>query len=270
MKLLFENCKVNNEIDAYLLGFIYADGSITQESNNKHYKLSINLSKKDESHLLKLNEILNGKIINLSSKIKGYDKIYESIRLSKFDVSLVETLKKLGVNPNKTYNFGSPQNNVPEHLIHHFIRGIFDGDGTIYCTSSGKYVSGFVGTDENLFNFIKLHLEKNLKRNIVLKLEKQKYYRILMSGNLLCLELQKFLYKGSTLFLERKYNKFKNITTTNGKNGMIGVAFSPSRKSEKKWIVSYQFKNKRIYGGIFLSKEEAEARLLEMKKLHEQ
>lgn len=269
MKVLFENCKVNNEIDAYLLGFIYADGCITQKVNNKHYQLTINLSKKDESHLLILNKFLNGKMRNLSCKIKGYDKVYESVRLTKCDVLLIETLKKLGINPNKTYNFGDPQNNVPEHLIHHFIRGIFDGDGTI-CFYNNIYISGFVGTDENLFNFIKLQLEKKFNRNISLRLEKKKYFRINLFGNPLCLNLYNYLYKDATLFLERKYNKFQNITITNGKNGMAGVSYSASRKTKKKWIVSYQFKKNKIYGGIFLTKEEAEAKLLELKKLHEQ
>jgi hypothetical protein len=269
VKVLFENCKVNNEVDAYLLGFIYADGSLTNKVKDKHYSLTIGLSKKDELHLLNLNRFLNGKIRYLSSNIKGYDKVYESIRLTKCDVSLVENLKKLGINPNKTYICGNPQENIPEDLIHHFIRGIFDGDGTI-CCSNNKYISGFVGTDENLFKFIKLHLEKNLNRNISLRIEKTKYFRINLSGNPLCLNLYNYLYKDATLFLERKYNKFKNITTTNGKNGMAGVSYSALRKTKKKWIVSYQTKNKKIYGGIFLTKEEAESKLLELKKLYEQ
>ena len=56
---------------------------------------------------------------------------------------VIENLKNLGVLPGKIENLSLPKLSiVPKDLYHHFIRGFFDGDGTVCKNSSkkkGKY-----------------------------------------------------------------------------------------------------------------------------------
>ena len=79
------------------------------------------------------------------------------------DAHVVETLNLLGVIPNKTYDSKDSCvfDNVPNEFKHHFIRGYFDGDGTICLTNEKKFVSGFVGMNLCLLEEIQKWLNMN-------------------------------------------------------------------------------------------------------------
>ena len=63
----------------------------------------------------------------------------------------VNDLKKLGCVEKKSSILTFPTSQqVPNNLIYHFIRGYFDGDGSICITDKNYHIS-FVGTE----NFIK-------------------------------------------------------------------------------------------------------------------
>lgn len=266
---LFENGKINNEIDSYILGFLYADGTITQKVKNKYYQLCINLSQKDLEFIFLLKSIVGGSIYQYNIKNKKTSKQYSVARLCVSDVILVQKLIKLGITPNKTFNFGNPYDHIPKHLENHFIRGIFDGDGTINVDKFGKHRSGFVGTDKKLFDYIQNKLEEFLKKKIRRSVENGKYQRILFSGNPSCLNLYKFLYENSTFYMQRKRNKFLKIGITKGKNDTVGVSYQPSRRGRKKWMAEVTLNKKRYYGGLFLTKEEACDKVKEILKIYE-
>ena len=60
---LYENGKVNNEIEAYLLGFFYADGYIAYKGKERknHHMFGITLSYKDRIFLNKIAKLLSTK-----------------------------------------------------------------------------------------------------------------------------------------------------------------------------------------------------------------
>lgn len=110
--------KINSEQKAYIFGFILADGNIYKTS------LKIDLNKKDECIL---RYVLN--CMQSEHKIYSY-KNNRSILIR--NVKLVEDLKKLGCFPNKSHNLPFPTFDIiPKDLLHHFVRGYFDGDGSI-------------------------------------------------------------------------------------------------------------------------------------------
>ena len=57
--MLFQNHQINNELDAYLLGFFYADGTITDFSYGKYRLFSIALSEKDKDFLQWICDVIN-------------------------------------------------------------------------------------------------------------------------------------------------------------------------------------------------------------------
>ena len=123
---LFHGNQVKDQIEAYLLGFIYADGTILFKSTNKNYfnTMKIDLAIQDEDYLLKINEYLNGKISYHSVFLN--QKEFEQIRLAIYNVNLVNRLIKLGITHNKTYEeYDYVFTNIPDDLKWHVIRGFF-------------------------------------------------------------------------------------------------------------------------------------------------
>lgn len=123
---------IDTEDKAYWLGFLYTDGYVTTK-----YRWGVELSIVDYDHLVKLNQCLESNITirtrtRKEKEYKGY-KIEEtsSCSLDFKNKKMYEDLVKNGVVPNKTAILQFPKEDIlPKHLRPHFIRGLFDGDGT--------------------------------------------------------------------------------------------------------------------------------------------
>lgn len=183
---------------AYWVGMLLSDGSIT---NN----YSVNLGLKDYEHIVKFKTAIgaiNNKITTITDS--RFSNICTTYRLSIRDRKMVADLSKYSIVPNKTYtNFGIPS--ISSEFIWDFIRGYFDGDGSIYFTNN-KYVISFVGNKtflEELKHVLgkdKLSLCQNSVSLITYDLKicgKKDVIRILTS-----------MYENSTedIRLDRKYN----------------------------------------------------------------
>lgn len=125
--------------EVYWAGFIMADGHLENYAgygrNKPNYKLSFGLSQKDEEHLKKFAIFLgdeNIHIKNSETKLDGYEKIHimSTLKISRKQVVL-NLVEKYKIPFNKSTNEFIPKE-IPEEMIPHFIRGYFDGDGSIY------------------------------------------------------------------------------------------------------------------------------------------
>lgn len=116
---------------AYWLGFIYADGNITKRKISDRFQIKLNLE--DISHLYKLKDCLCSN--HSIGKYKMNTK-YGLIKYCMFAISnqhLVDSLLDKGVVYQKTKQLKFPSTKVlPKEYVSHFIRGYFDGDGSIY------------------------------------------------------------------------------------------------------------------------------------------
>lgn len=101
---------------------------------------------------------------------------------------------------------------VPKEFMNHFIRGYFDGDGSI---STGRNIKvNFTGNT----NFI-LDLRNYLACNSILNANKPNFGKIKhtpfctmeWSGRGNARRLFEYLYKDAKIYGQRKYNKFKEI-----------------------------------------------------------
>ena len=266
---LYENNKVNNEIDAYLLGFFYADGFITgrNKKNGKYYVFGITLSSKDKDFLNEIAKILETKTKDAFSK--RYDKSYPTSRLSIGNIKFVETLISLGIKPQKTLeNDDKIFDNIPPHLLNHFVRGFFDGDGSIYKKNgSRKYIEygiGFVGLNEKFLHKLQSILSDNCEiHKKKIRLEKQKYARLNYGGNVILTKIKDFLYKDSTFFLKRKRDLFNKVEIKSklACNGYRGLRWS---NDKKKWIANY----KRTYLAACFNKKNAIRIIKNYEKIH--
>lgn len=194
----FEN--IDSELKAYFLGFIYADGCNTGSS------LAMNLHKKDVHVLEKLKQE-----IGTDSPIYDTQKGLKGVTIS--SVSMVKDLTRHGCMQAKTFKLTFPD--LPEHLVHHFIRGYFDGDGCI-CIGSRKWGRNFniVGTLEFVSEVQKI-LVKNCNLSFT-KIYAQKtkngfVYYLKYTGRLQTNRIADYMYKDSSFHLMRKYDKFYKL-----------------------------------------------------------
>ncbi len=192
---------------AYVLGFIGADGNICH--SGRAHMLQIACDDKDVIVKIKKCISYEGPI---HQKIRENNKISYSLRIC--DPIIFNDLQQLNITERKSLTLTPPK--VPKHLVRHFIRGYFDGDGSVFlnnrpyksklgviiCTAS-KPMSEF------LYQKLKLLLKDSYNGTIGMRLahEKTPYY-IIRFGQKSASIIFTYMYKDANVYLERKYNKF--------------------------------------------------------------
>jgi DNA-binding transcriptional regulator WhiA len=199
---------IDTEDKAYWLGFIYADGNVNKAQNT----LTINLQAGDKEHLVKLNKCIDGNYSVKVTKDERNDKVYWNARLSVYSTKLVGDLINNGVVPNKTsvITFPTIQNN----LLHHFIRGYFDGDGSVCERKHKKGPSDLAcsftcGNKSFLENIRKILFENNINSYIVHDKGNKTY--LSLAGLQNPDNFLKYIYKDATIYLDRKMEKVKYL-----------------------------------------------------------
>lgn len=188
-----------NEKSAYWLGFIFADGHLSMDNN-------FDLCIKDKEHLEKFKTDLKSNHKISKKCVKGN----EYYRISFRDKILGSRLKELGVNPNKTYDWKIPD--IPKEYIRHFIRGLYDGDGNLNLkktkgTCSFRIVSYVETVLEDLKNIIQNEIQIE-ESHIRIYNYSYRVPELNVSSTKAVQSLLDWLYKDSTIYLDRKYNKY--------------------------------------------------------------
>lgn len=205
---------VDTEQKAYILGLLYADGT----NSSKRGVVRLQLKSIDIEILEEINKIIeNEKPIRLS-KLKR-KTIMAEIELVSREFS--NKLTKLGCPSKKTFLLEFPnENQVPSHLLNHFIRGYFDGDGSITMTKPKKcinYAYGFnIVSTENFCLYLQKLLENKCKVNsyIVTRWKKRNNNTrsLAIGGNFQVKRVLDYLYINSTTYLKRKWSRYNALT----------------------------------------------------------
>lgn len=207
----FEN--ITTEDQAYWLGFIYADGWVTLDKENRGC-LGIELQIQDIEHLRKFNKCIEGNVevktrMSNVSYIDGRQipsRPMCQIRL--FSEKIVHDLHQYGVYPKKTYDMTFPENLSPQ-LIQHFVRGYFDGDG---CINKQNHKNGqqYIRCDfschslDFLTQLRTILFQHDINSYIC---QDKKNYRLYIGGLENVDRYLNFIYNDATIFLDRKFNK---------------------------------------------------------------
>lgn len=200
---------IDTEHKAYWLGFIMADGCI-----NKNQTFEITLKEEDRYMLeilkcdIKSNAPLVEKVINFN----GYT--YKAVRLGVCRKQFGQHLIHKGVVSNKSAIIRIPFDSIPKQLIHHFIRGYFDGDGCISITikdNSKNPTRNAVmivitsGSLEMLHDIQTVLSDQNIHPKLITK--SQTCYEMRIFRNVEKERFFDYIYKDATIFLARKYVK---------------------------------------------------------------
>jgi hypothetical protein len=195
---------INTEKKAYWLGVLFADGSITEKASKSG---QIIFSSKDKEWV---DQFLSDVGSNNSPNCE-YQKLYKKYiwKAQITSAQMYNDLNSLGCTPAKTKTIKVPILDVA--LMHHFIRGYFDGDGTVGVyrnlkTDDWKILkSGFCSGSQK---FIIDLLEILPVKNKTIKQVKECY--ITQHSLKDTLNLFEYMYKNYTTCLERKRKVFIN------------------------------------------------------------
>ena len=234
----------------YFLGFIYADGCLTNGY------LSININNKDIEILERFKTYLNTK-----KPIYHIEKT-NSILFSFKNKKIYETLINYGLTPRKSLITTFPDN-IPDDMVHHFIRGYFDGDGCISIINR-KTIKGLkiniVGTYEFLNSLQKILITKIgiTPKKISQITSNKNTYQLNFKSKSDVLKFKEFIYNGSTIFLNRKKEVFNTNVTIKIKDTTSSIYKNVClRKKTKKWSALYYLNKIRKEKSGFLNEYDA-------------
>lgn len=200
-----------DEHSAYWLGFIMADGYVlrTTKLYKRPNRLSINLSAKDKHHLEKFKDF-----IGTDSDIKVYSpqRIYAKYDMCRLDVNstvLCETLANFEIRENKTGNEKFPVS-IPDRLIRHFIRGFFDGDGSVSNPTNRSGATFSICSSFGILSYIQTYLVSDCGLSFTKIIKDKRHdnvFSLVYTGTQTS-RIYDYLYQDSTVYLERKKDKF--------------------------------------------------------------
>lgn len=178
---------------SYFLGWLYSDGNVSKEKRN----FTLHINSKD-MHILKIFK----KRLKSNHPIKVY-KNAATLRIH--SRIMCEKLNELGCVPKKSLIIKFPY--VPNKYLNHFIRGFFDGDGSIHFNKPNTIKISFITTKsfiETLQYLLKVNLDiKSQKISRQGKLYRCQYYGD--NARKICV----WMYKDcNNLYLKRKKERF--------------------------------------------------------------
>jgi hypothetical protein len=207
---------VDTERKAYFLGLMYADGCVMSKKGSLISKIA--LAEEDNSILKVFKEEIKTDYPFFEykrSKLNSNWKDVTEFRIG--NPHFTKNLINLGCHFRKSNTLMFPNKEIlPLELRSHFIRGYFDGDGSICINKvKNRRVVRFEGTLEFITELQK-HFAEVLNSPFT-KLQKRhkdrpsnaytlQYYGNIANKN--CKVFFDYFYKDATVYLERKYNKF--------------------------------------------------------------
>lgn len=201
---------------AYFLGLLAADGCIHKSIPGKrNTRISLTLKLEDKYIIDKLSTEIeftgNVRIITIrKGKYTGHQ--YGHIEFT--SEKMAADLSKYGVTRSKSSTLQYPI--IPKEFDFDFIRGYFDGNGSVFISNEKHWRSGsitpvihfrFCGTQE-LLETIKSKL--NVKGTLT-KERKSFVYDLHCKRNVQANIFFNKIYTDTTLYLKRKYDVFKNV-----------------------------------------------------------
>lgn len=193
--------KIDTEEKAYWLGFLYADGYIRKRKSSE---LKLKLSTKDKNHI----EAFKISIESNSNIIDGVDNKIKYSYIGIYSKKIVNDLISHGCINKKSLFIKFPA--INNELERHFIRGYFDGDGSI-CFSDRQKILNFVSGSLTFIESIKEIFVKKLNIYDCKIIKNDNSYCISWSRIEDIKNIYDYFYKDSSIFLERKKIKFEEI-----------------------------------------------------------
>ncbi len=212
---------IDTESKAYWLGFLYADGCVTDRGC-----IQVLLAAHEMDQLAKLKAALNAEHPIELRRDWIEDEIYprwqETAKIRLNSREMADDLARLGMLPRKSLTLVFPtEQQVPLHLRRHFIRGYFDGDGSVSVSyyrgadKAGHWTACILGTTSFVQRCGEVIMEEGDLSQIDIRphsstpgMDYLQYRRVADLTR-----LRDYLYQDATVWLERKRETFDKLPT---------------------------------------------------------
>lgn len=200
--------EIDSEGKAWALGFILSDGHVTDSGN-----IMFSQSASEMDMLENIKTVLSS---NAPIKEKGQ---YRTLTITSAKIG--SRLREMGIGKNKSrgYDFDKVISFIPDTYMRHFLRGMFDGDGSIriYKYPYFKKHSAHFGFT-NIYDAVYYMSEfLGLKTKIVKECEYA--YTCVSANRGKIIEIYKSLYDGAKYFCKRKKDAFEQLIEIYKKEG---------------------------------------------------
>lgn len=193
---------IDTEDKSYFLGLLFADGNVY----TARHRVQITLANEDAYILQAF-----AKAIGYTGKMYIDREKYSKLILP--SKKMCADLTKLGCTPNKSLTLQFPTE-IPNELMHHFIRGYFDGDGHISKDKKLKNAYYHINITSSLSFMEKLKdvlLENSIETGNLYKRYKDREHSAHTTYvlNKSAKQFVEYIYNNATLFLTRKHNIYE-------------------------------------------------------------
>jgi len=204
--------QIDNEEKAYFFGLLYADGCNLDSRNN----ITLSLQESDKHILETMSELIQPdkplQFIRLSHNNQNQNDQYRIVICSKH---MCKVLNDYGLIPRKSLVKEFPQVilELDKDIQRHFIRGYFDGNGSVSSSQNYKtHCLSFSSTLEMcnaINNLLSLYIS-NLNPDIRLSHEKRKVnnYSLRYTSKHAIQKIYDYCYKSANFYLTRKNAAF--------------------------------------------------------------
>lgn len=145
---------IDDSETAYWIGMLLADGSIYQNPEYNSAAITLGLKKDDKKHIRRFK-----RFVSAENPIVTRDHLScICITSSK----ICSDLQEYGIVPNKSHS----KQKIPEmerRLIPHFLRGLWDGDGSLFYRRSDDLLRWNIAGVESLLKEIRAYLSNDLR-----------------------------------------------------------------------------------------------------------
>lgn len=198
---------------AYAVGLIVADGSLSKNG------IHIDFTSKDIECIENYKRCLGLIDLKTGTKSRAREKLKKYYRVQFGDTLFHQWLITIGLSPNKSLSIQSVY--IPEPFFFDFLRGEWDGDGTIYLSKDTRWENsyivslGFASGSRKFLEWLQKEINKRLKttghihrgKNVLqLRYAKSDSKKI----------IDAMFYEENLPFLQRKFAKAQKIFTMTG------------------------------------------------------
>lgn len=195
---------IDTEHKAYWLGFLTADGYLSNKGT-----VELSLAEKDGHHVALLKQDLESDHKINEKRVQLNGKIFKQHRISFTDQIIASDLRRYGFTAHKTFDAYIPFDYIPKDLLRHYIRGLFDGDGSVGCYQGRLCVLVACTASRQMGNdLISCLFDNDISSTYSIDKRSRNVYSINVNKTREIQRLFRWMYSDATIYLERKYNIF--------------------------------------------------------------
>ena len=212
---------------AWVLGLLVSDGFVRK--NNASAYFGLKLSERDVDVILKVREMLKyqGPVYKVVSRLeyKGRVKTFSFRLLQINDVEVVKELERMGIQQAKTLKEKIPTSIInirDEKIVSSFIRGVYDGDGSMLFDEKRKSMCFQIVGASGLLRGVQDYLRQFCgvrKTKLTQNIAGANHFALRYRGNDQVARILDWIYSSSSSSnrMDRKFNKFHDVRRAIGK-----------------------------------------------------